>query len=330
MYPLKLKPIYDRTIWGNDRLTKMRGRKETGLGTSWEISAHPHAKNVIVNGSYQGKTLWELLEERREDLLGTIPRERMLRLAFLDAKEDLSVQVHPYDSYAHLHEQDEGKTEAWYILKANKGAKLAAGTLCDDEQKIKEALKDKKIASLIRYHEVQEGDFVCIDAGMLHALGKGITALEIGENSNTTYRFYDYDRVDASGRKRELHLKKSFDVADFSLVCKPVHSLPKAITQTREKLLVEREEFCVKLVDVCGTYTLPQDGKRFFIISNVKEDALLCWGEEEEMLSYTESVFLPAACPPVTLKGTTRILLSYVKTEQELLQEAECAQKKNG
>lgn len=313
MYPLKLKPIYDKTIWANDNLTKLRGMEEKGYGTIWEVSAHPYSKNEILNGEYAGKTLWDLLEEYPETILGEIPRSKMVRLAFLDAKDDLSIQVHPYDAYAHKYENDEGKTESWYILKAEEGSTLVAGTTIADADVIKKAVEDNTVEKYVRKIAVKEGDFVCIDAGMLHALGKGIVALEIGQNSNITYRFYDYDRRDANGNPRELHIKKSFDVADFSLECKKISSPLVDVDKNVEKQLVDRDEFCVKLIDICGEYTLPQDGKRFFTISNMKENAKIVWDEQEADFTYTESIFIPADCPKVTVKGNTRILLSYVK-----------------
>ena len=275
MYPLRLKPIYDKTIWANDRLTTMRHEAQSGCGTCWEISAHPHAQNKIINGDYAGKTLQELLDEKEREMLGEVPRQRMLRLAFLDAADNLSIQVHPDDAYAHEHENDEGKTESWYILEA--------------------------------------GDFVCIDAGMLHALGKGILALEIGENSNTTYRFYDYNRKDANGNPRPLHIQKSFAVADFALVCTPVHSPLEKVQETKEKMLVEREEFCVKLVDIHASYELIMDHTKFYCLSNVGQDAeIICDGMHIPFL-FTESIFVPAACKDLTIQGDTRVLLSYVK-----------------
>ena len=123
---------------------------------------------------------------------------------------------------------------------------------------------------------------------MLHALGKGIVALEIGQNSNVTYRFYDYDRRDANGNLRELHIKKSFDVADFTLECKKISNPFENVNMNVEKQLVDRDEFSVKLIDICEEYVLPQDGKRFFTISNMKQDAKIEWDGQEVDFAYTE------------------------------------------
>lgn len=313
MYPMKLKPIYDKTIWGNDRLTTMRGVEEKGMGTCWEVSAHPHAKNVILNGEYAGKTLDELIKADPASMLGEKQPNQMLRLAYLDAKDDLSIQVHPYDEYARIHENDEGKTESWYILQADEGATLVAGTTNSNAEVIKEAVAQDHVEDYVRKVAVEAGDFVCIGAGMLHALGKGILALEIGQNSNTTYRFYDYHRKDANGNERELHIQKSFDVADFSLQCEKVVSPLCEVEHTQEKMLVDRREFSVRLVDVAGSYVLPRDDKRFYCLSNVSNDCVLRYGNEELSFAYTESMFVPAGCDDIEILGNARILISYVE-----------------
>lgn len=313
MYPLKLQPLYDKTIWANDRLSTMRGLKETGIGTSWEVSAHPYAKNVIVNGEYAGQTLDDLVKKDPQSVLGEKKPQQLLRLAFLDAKADLSIQVHPYDEYAHEHENDEGKTESWYILEADEGATLVAGTTNPDRNVIMEAVKNDHVEDYVRKVPVSAGDFICIDAGMLHALGKGILALEIGQNSNITYRFYDYHRKNKDGTERELHIKKSFDVADFTLEAEKVVSPVVDDWQDQTKMLVDRREFTVMQADIESSYTLHCDHKRFYCISNVGKDCVIRCHGEELPFAYTESIFIPAACEDVEIIGNTRVLISYVK-----------------
>ena len=313
MYPLKLKPIYDETIWANNKLTTMRHIDAHTFGTSWEVSAHPHAQSIVMNGNYQGKTLISLIEEKQKEMLGKIPFHRMLRLAFLDAKQDLSIQVHPNDAYAHTYEHDEGKVESWYILAADQDATLVAGTTNPHKEVIKQAVDEGHVEEYVRHIPVSEGDFVCIDAGMLHALGKGILALEIGQNSNTTYRFYDYNRKDKNGNLRELHIKKSFDVADFSYVCTPVHTGFHELTCNEEKMLVDRDEFSVKLVDICKSYQMQMDHERFYCLSNVKKDCILRYHGEDIAFQFTDNIFVPAACDDFEIVGDTRILVSYVR-----------------
>lgn len=313
MYPLKLQPLYDKTIWANNRLSTMRGLKETGIGTSWEISAHPYAKNVIINGPYANQTLYDLVQKDQQAMLGEKTPAQLLRVAFLDAKDDLSIQVHPYDEYAHEHENDEGKTEAWYILAADEGATLVAGTTNPDRQVIKDAVDNDHVEDYVRKVNVSAGDFICIDAGMLHALGKGIVALEVGQNSNITYRFYDYHRKNPDGSERPLHIKKSFDVADFTLEANKVVSPVLDHWQDQTKTLVDRREFTVLQADIESSYTLHNDHKRFYCLSNVGKDCVIRCHGEELPFAYTESIFIPAACDDVEIIGNTRVLISFVR-----------------
>lgn len=313
MYPMKLKPIYNKTIWADDRLTTLRGEEERGCGTSWEISAHPFSKNVITNGELAGKTLDEVLDSDEKAMLGEHSREQMLRLAFLDAKDDLSIQVHPYEEYAKKYENDLGKTEAWYVLEAEEGATLVAGTVCDDEEEIRTAIKEERLEPLLRKVPMQKGDFIFVPAGMLHALGGGILAIEVGTNSNVTYRFYDYGRKDANGNGRELHLDKSFDVADFKLRTEKVSTPFVESDHTTSKVLVDCDEFTVELYDVKGECSFDTNGKDFHCVTFVSGDGVICCGDTEAEMKYTESAFIPANCGAYTVKGNVRILKSYVK-----------------
>jgi Phosphomannose isomerase len=312
MYPLKLKPVYSKTIWGDGRLAAKRGIDDK-IGTSWEISAHSHADNEILNGKYTGFTLNELIDRYPKEILGNKKRSQMLRLAYLDAAESLSIQVHPDDDYAHKYESDEGKTEAWYILEAVPGSTLIAGTTIKDPKVIKEAVNKQEVEQYTRKIEMKSGDFICIEAGMLHALGKGILALEIGQNSDTTYRFYDYNRRDSNGNLRELHLDKCFDVAHFDLECEKISSPIEEINSTRIKALVRRKEFCVDLIDIKDEYELIPNGDTFYCISNVSNNTTYYYEGKEEILSHTENIFVPADCGSIRIKGTCRILVSYIK-----------------
>lgn len=314
MYPMKLKPIYNKTIWADHRLTSKRGLSQNGYGTSWEISAHPHADSVILNGMYAGMTLTELIQEQPHKMLGNVPFAAMLRLAYLDAAEDLSIQVHPNDAYAHAHEHDGGKTESWYILEADEGATLLAGINIHDANQIRKQLDDGTILQQLIKIPVRKGDFICIPAGMIHALGRGILALEIGQNSNTTYRFYDYGRRDAQGNLRDLHVTKCFQVADFKLHSQIQHyPLPSALSANEIHHLVTREEFCVLLIDIYDTFELASDHKRFYCISNVGSDAVIVYEDEQLPFVGGENMFLPADVSRVHIIGKTRVLISYVK-----------------
>ena len=216
MKPLILGSLHDYTIWGADNISKARG-KDKAYGTWWEVSAHPYCQSPVLN--MPGKNLLEVIEENPEEVLGPgLGLHEMLRLAWLDTKDRLSIQVHPQDDNAP--EGDFGKSESWYVLDAKPGATLVAGTKTTDADVIRKALEDGTLDEYLVKWPVKKGDFIYIPSGMLHALGADITAIEVGTNSNTTYRFYDYGRTDAQGNPRPLHLKESFEVTDFAL--KPV------------------------------------------------------------------------------------------------------------
>ncbi|MGB4984576.1 MAG: type I phosphomannose isomerase catalytic subunit [Erysipelotrichaceae bacterium] len=312
MYPIKLKPIYDKTIWGSNRISSLRNVEDKGYGTIWEISAHSYCQNEIINGEYQSMKLDKFIESDPDGILGDKNKE-VLRLAYLDTKDDLSIQVHPYAKYAQEHDNDGGKTESWYILDAKEGATLVAGTKTKDHQVIKQALVDGNLEDYLVKIPVKAGDYVFINAGMLHALGKDILAIEVGQNSNTTYRFYDYNRKGPDGQGRPLHLEKSFDVTDFSLVCNKVESPFNELSVSQVKNLCKEKEFVVDLVDVADNYKIEIDHSKYLCLTNVKKDCKLVYKGEEMDFSYTENIFVPANCDnDLVILGDTRILISYV------------------
>lgn len=312
MYPLKMKPIYDKTIWGNNKLTTARGVEGDQYGTSWEVSAHAYCSTEVVNGEYAGKTLMEVINEHEKEMLGNQDKDHVLRAAHLDAKGSLSIQVHPYDEYAIKHENDMGKTEAWYVIQADEGAKLCAGCNCTDEEVVRAAVADGTLEQHLRYVPMEAGDFIYINAGQLHALGAGIWAIEVGTNSNVTYRFYDYNRKDANGNGRPLHIEKSFDVVDLSLRTEKVSTPVKTVDKNEMKYLCDTEAFTIELHDIADEITLDTDGK-FHLINVVHNDAVVAYNGEEVEAKLADSFFVPASCGKYTIKGKARVLVSYIR-----------------
>lgn len=308
MYPFKFEPIYVKTVWGNNGLTKIRGGNET-TGSIWEISAHKHADNIVKNGKFKGQSLSQLLDQYPKQMLGTKRQDQMLRISYLDAKESLSIQVHPNNEYARLHENDEGKVEAWYILKAEAGANLIAGTTTSDINVIKQAIKDDEIEAYTNKIEMDEGDFICIETGQLHAFGGGLLGLEISQNSDTTYRFYDFHRKDEQGNERELHLDKCFDVVDFSIKGQK-DAYPYQTNQ--DTTVYQRKEFTIKVIDFDGEYVLEPNQETFYCLTNVSNDCKIYYNDQEMDFAFTENIFVPAACSTVTFKGKARVIISYV------------------
>ncbi len=220
----------------------------------------------------------------------------MLRLAWLDTKDRLSIQVHPQDDNAP--EGDFGKSESWYVLDAKPGATLVAGTKTTDADVIRKALEDGTLDEYLVKWPVKKGDFIYIPSGMLHALGADITAIEVGTNSNTTYRFYDYGRTDAQGNPRPLHLKESFEVTDFSL--KPVF-VPAA---DEDHVLADAPQFTVTERFIGEEPVEIETGETYFVLSNMGEDTDVIWNGEAFPLKALSSVVIPWSAGKVTLKNT--------------------------
>lgn len=259
---LRLEPIADPTIWGDDRLARLR-HQDKPIGTYWEVSWHPYCSNRVID---LNKTLDEILPG---PYLGEgITQHEMLRLAMLDARDKLSIQVHPGDDYAKK-VNDFGKFETWYIIDAKPGAKLVAGTTGSDMASAINNLQEI---------EVHPGDFIEIPMGMIHALGAGIWALEIGTNSNTTFRFYDYDRG------REIHLEHCQQVVDYQLRPRLVKAQAKTRVLTDQQLFVK---------EVVNETTSLFTTKTYAILSNLEKPLDLETDGQVITLSAYESVLIP-------------------------------------
>lgn len=229
--PFLLKPSAKDYLWGGNRLNDefAKGIEMSPLAETWECSTHPDGPSFVVSGQYQGMTLTEVLQEHPE-FLGTHPRtkgELPILIKFIDAKKDLSVQVHPTDEYAIEKENGQfGKTEMWYVLDASKDASLIYGLRkTTEEVVIRDAIAQGNIERYLQKVSVKKGDVFFIEAGTIHAIGAGVLIAEIQENSNLTYRLYDYDRVDKNGKKRELHLDKALEVANLKGMAEPKQPL---------------------------------------------------------------------------------------------------------
>lgn len=212
--PMFLKPVFQEKIWGGSRLKSVFGFDipNDKIGEDWAISAHPHGVSVVENGEFKGQKLDDLWKEHKE-LFGH-PTEPVfpLLIKILDAEDELSVQVHPDDAYGMKHEGELGKTECWYIIDAEPGTEIIYGHHAKTREELAEMIKEGRWDDLLKKIPVKKGDFFYVPSGTIHAIGKGIMILETQQSSDTTYRVYDYDRKDASGQKRELHIQQSIDV----------------------------------------------------------------------------------------------------------------------
>lgn len=225
LYPMTFKPILKEVIWGGADICPFKGIQpvQEGIGESWELSHVEGNYSVVDNGKLQGKTLDELIRTYGKELVGEQVIERFgnvfpLLIKFIDARDDLSIQVHPDDDLAKKRHNSFGKTEMWYVIDAKKGAALYSGfsRQIDAEEYVKR-VEDNTIMDVLQRYEVSPGDVFFLPAGRVHAIGAGCFIAEIQQTSNITYRIYDYDRKDANGKGRELHTELAKDAIDYTL-----------------------------------------------------------------------------------------------------------------
>ncbi|MDP4266140.1 MAG: mannose-6-phosphate isomerase [Bacteroidota bacterium] len=225
LYPLKFKTQFYEKIWGGNKIRSIFHKDYSPLkncGETWELSGVRGKESVIINGELEGKTINELISLYKSELVGGKVYEQFgdkfpLLIKFIDANDDLSIQVHPDDELAMKRHSCTGKTEMWYIIQADEGAKLISGFRSEMDKDIyRKKLSDKTLKEILNFEEVKSGDVFYIPAGRVHAIGKGIFLAEIQQSSDITYRIYDWDRLDAEGRERELHTEQALEAIDFT------------------------------------------------------------------------------------------------------------------
>ena len=319
--PFLLQPAYKDYIWGGSRLKDEYGKDTdiTPLAEAWVCSTHSDGQSIVANGEYKDYLLSEVIKTRPE-YLGTHPRNKdklPILVKLIDAREDLSVQVHPNDMYARIHEGGQlGKTEMWYVLHADKGAKLAYGFRHDmSKEVLKHSLCDGTIKRHLQFVPVKKGDIFLIEAGTVHAIGEGIVIAEIQENSNLTYRIYDYDRVDKSGNKRELHIDKALDVARLLSSVEPRQPM---------RVLNYKNGYASELLSRCKyfqTERLLLNTERYISMADYQTGSnsfkvLLCVSGcgtlfgENVMINFFKGdcIFIPAESIPLKLHGKAQLL----------------------
>ncbi|MDT0606903.1 type I phosphomannose isomerase catalytic subunit [Croceitalea rosinachiae] len=224
LYPLKFEPILKERLWGGTKLKDVLNKPiESDItGESWELSTVKGDVSVIANGDLKGTSLQYLINKQAEALLGKNVVERFghdfpILIKFIDAKKDLSIQLHPNDELAKERHNSFGKTEMWYIMDADSGANLIVGFNKDVEKETyKNSLEDNTLLELLNYEEVKEGDTFFINTGKIHAIGAGVLLAEIQQTSDVTYRVFDFNRKDKNGNLRELHTDLALDAIDYS------------------------------------------------------------------------------------------------------------------
>jgi len=275
LYPLKFSPIYKHYLWGGKNLTKMGKQiaKDEIVAESWEIADHDEDVSIIRNGPLTGKSLRDLIELFGQDLCPESGNGRFpIIIKFLDANKRLSVQVHPDDEYARTHESptELGKNECWYILDAPPGAELIFGIKKGiTKQEFQNLVEGGRVEDGLNRLQIKSGDFLFIKTGTVHALLEGTMVCEILQNSDTTYRLYDWERTGADGKPRPLHIAKALDVIHFPSPDEFEHELEKLVFESdsrsvnRTQLLLKNRNFNVEHLNYQREFTL-NFGKEHF------------------------------------------------------------------
>ena len=318
MYPIKLTPAFKDYLWGGTRLRDDFGKDcdYDKVAESWELSCHKDGASVVANGEHAGKTLAQYIETEGKAVLGK-NCERFeqfpILIKLIDAKDNLSVQVHPNNEYAQRVEGEYGKTEMWYIVDCDEGAELLYGFKKEvSKDEFASRIKDNTLLEITQSVPVKKGDVFFIEAGTLHAIGKGILIAEIQQNSNTTYRIYDYGRVGADGKPRELHIDKAVEVTDLC------PAKPYPVTEAFEengavkRLLSKCEYFTVYSVDVAEKACFNADGTSFHNVLILEGNAELSCGDTTLALKKGDSVFVPANCGEYTIAGNFKSVFTRI------------------
>lgn len=320
LYPLKFDPIYKDKIWGGKKLKSLLNKNFEPLpncGESWEISGVKGNESVVANGPLKGKSLPELIREYKGQLTGekvyqASGEEFPLLVKFLDANEDLSIQVHPDDEQARARHGSLGKTEMWYIFQADENARLIAGFNRDlTKEEYLKYFHEGKLEDILNKEAVRAGDVFFIPAGRVHTIGKGICIAEIQQTSDITYRIYDFDRVDDQGRKRELHVEEALDVLDFKSY--PEYKSPYEDEAGKPVRLVDCDYFTTNKIVLDRVLERDYHAIDSFALYICFEGRFsLDYGVGELEVSKGESILVPAAIKNTTLKPSPQASLLEV------------------
>ena len=309
MYPLKMKPIFKDYLWGGSRLKEEYGKNTPYeiTGESWEVASHKNGESTVDGGKYNNMTIKQLTAELKESFLGDKvykgdDTKFPLLVKLIDARDNLSVQVHPDDKFAFENENGEyGKTEMWYIMDAMEDSGIIYGFKDEiTKEEFRKSIEENTLLQHTNFAKCQKGDSFFIKAGTLHAIGKGLLIAEIQQNSDTTYRVYDYDRRDANGNPRPLHIDKAIEVTTLG----KAHD-DKTANST---VIADCEYFKVEKISIDGEMSWNVDKDRFEIIVVCDGDVTI----NGEPFKKGESAILPAYIGNVKFKGNATILRTYI------------------
>lgn len=309
---LKLNPSYKNYLWGGNKLKNDFNKKFEGevLAESWELSCHVDGQSVIAEGPFAGKSLKEYIEWEGKRVLGTNCMQFQnfpILIKFIDAKDNLSIQVHPSDDYALSHEGQYGKTEMWYVVDCAEDAFLYYGFKKEiDKEEFAKRIKEDTLLEVLNEVPVKKGDVFFIEAGTIHAIGKDIVIAEIQQNSNVTYRVYDYGRVDKDGKQRDLHIEKALAVTNRN---------PKVRGDSFDPHLGACKYFVVDKLSLDGKYMSKMEGhvnEDSFLHMLIIEGSGKISNSEEVEFAKGDSILLTASTGDFVMTGNCEALLTTI------------------
>ncbi|MBP3755730.1 MAG: class I mannose-6-phosphate isomerase [Prevotella sp.] len=316
----KFEPLLKSTLWGGDKIIPFKHLQSTQqqVGESWEISGVKDNETIVSDGEYKGKSLNTLVAMLGEKLVGADNYKRFgnefpLLIKFIDARQDLSIQVHPTDEIAHRQGKERGKTEMWYIMNSDPGAKLYSGL----RKKItpgeyKQMVADDTICDVLAQYTVSEGDVFFLPAGRIHAIGTGCFLAEIQQTSDVTYRIYDFKRKDKNGNYRQLHTQEASECINYEV--KDSYRTVYEPRQNEGVSLVECPYFSTAVYDLTEPMTLDySELDSFVILIGMKGEGRITDNEgHETTLNEGETVLIPATTETIKVEGSIKFLETYV------------------
>jgi mannose-6-phosphate isomerase len=317
LYPLQFAPILKERIWGGTKLQTVLNKPITSkiTGESWELSTVEGDVSVVSNGNLAEKSLTEIINEFPIELLGKKVYNRFgkqfpLLFKFLDAREDLSIQVHPNDELAKKRHNSFGKTEMWYIMQADENARIIVGFKENSNaEEYVSHLQNKTVLSLLNDVKVHAGDVFFLETGTVHAIGAGMVVAEIQQTSDITYRIYDFDRVDAQGNHRELHVDLALEAINYN---ETTAKIEYSKNENEPNEVVNCDYFTTNFIPLDGQISVNKNGDSFTVYMCVEGNFELLW--EEKIYSYKkgDTVLLPASVTKYDLMGKASVLEIYI------------------
>lgn len=315
--PLQFYPIFKERIWGGTKLKTFLNKEITSctIGESWEISTVQNDVSIVSKGRFQGKSLNQIIDLYPQEILGAKVFEQFgkqfpLLFKFLDAQQDLSIQVHPNDELAKKQHNSFGKTEMWYVMQADENAELIVGFKeKSSPREYLKYLKDNKIVSLLNIEKVSKGDTYFIETGTIHAIGAGTIIAEIQQTSDITYRIYDFDRVGTDGKKRELHTDLALQAINYDVVASK-QTYNKEINKHNQ--IVSCNYFTTNFIPLDGTLEFQTNKESFRVLMCVEGSFIINLNNLDYQYTKGSTVLIPAEINHFIVEGNASVLEIYI------------------